>query len=151
MKTFVTVGAVDGFDAGTRWSYKELQKQFGPNRIAKMKAAGELLDEDAYVAANLAPAPVAKPTKKGKSKRGEWDLTPLQKQAMDAMYEIGADRTAAEIATAMGVPGQAIKVSGVLSSLVERGAATTRKFKGVTGYWISKDWYDGLGYSSRKA
>lgn len=42
-KTFVTVNAVDGFNAGTEWTYQQVQKQFGPKRFAEMKASGEML------------------------------------------------------------------------------------------------------------
>jgi hypothetical protein len=42
-KTFVMVKAVDGFNAGSEWTYQEVQKQFGPKRFAEMKDSGEML------------------------------------------------------------------------------------------------------------
>jgi len=168
-KVFVTVGSVDGFDADTEWTYREVQRQFGPNRFKAMVAAGEMLsfEGDELEAWRARKAAAPKPKQMGPTVRAALDellgvaesegeafdaseaapkrkkartaatvevdgfglVTPLQAEALKAVrkYAVHADDpTAAEVAQVMGLPGQAVMVSGILSSLKERGILGSR-------------------------
>lgn len=208
-RIFVTTEAVDGFDAGTEWTYQKIQKQFGPRRFAEMKAAGTMLaydeaeyeamkadadaatvaslpsgargaalgpeydtdgtyvgpcdvdcdehgdvpastdltgddpasyvttkpDHDAFVEANRKEARRLSAKRRAERLRAERAdrLTPAQVQAMlavDALQRSGSLARAADVADGMGLAGQAIRVSGFLSSLKEKGALTTSRVKG---------------------
>jgi predicted transcriptional regulator len=65
------------------------------------------------------------------------NVTELQDQALKA---IGRRKMmkASMVAEAMGMPGQAIRVSGVLSSLVEVGLLETERVPGERGVFYRK-------------
>jgi hypothetical protein len=178
-KVFVTVGSVDGFDAGTEWTYREVQRQFGPNRFKAMVEAGEMLSfEEGELEAWRAEKAMAAnlPSGAGSAAQGALDellavaeaeggafdaseavlkrkraprsaatievggfglVTPLQAEALRAVrkYAVHADDpTTAEVAQVMGLPGQAVMVSGILSSLKERGILDSRFVGGKACY-----------------